>query len=65
MTKKMLWILLAWLLTAPAWALDPQGSELALLLPQPQQAQAALWSAQILTRYHYKACLLYTSSSGT
>ena len=58
MTKKMPWILLAWLLTAPAWALDPQASGPALLVPQPQQAQAALWSAQILTRYHYKAAPL-------
>jgi carboxyl-terminal processing protease len=58
MTKKLWCILLAWLITAQSAALESQSSEPALLMPLPQQAQSALWSAQILTRYHYRAAPL-------
>ncbi len=47
MTKKLWCILLAWLITAQSAALESQSSEPALLMPLPQQAQSALWSAQI------------------
>jgi carboxyl-terminal processing protease len=58
MTKNIWCILLAWLITAQSAALESQGSEPALLMPLPQQTQTALWSAQILTRYHYRAAPL-------
>ncbi|MEF8700228.1 MAG: carboxy terminal-processing peptidase [Candidatus Accumulibacter sp. UW20] len=58
MTKRIMWIVLAWLLTVPAPAIESQDSELARLGPLPQQRQSARWSAQILTRYHYKAAPL-------
>lgn len=58
MTKKMLWVLYAWLIAAQGSALESRSSESALLMPLPQQTQSALWSAQILTRYHYRAAPL-------
>jgi carboxyl-terminal processing protease len=58
MSKRIMWIVLAWLLTVPAPAIESRDSELARLGPLPQQTQSARWSAQILTRYHYKAAPL-------
>ncbi|WP_417069634.1 carboxy terminal-processing peptidase [Niveibacterium terrae] len=53
MSKKSLWILIAWLIAAQAFAFDSQNLS-SPLSPQPQQSEAALLSAQILSRYHYK-----------
>lgn len=55
MSKKSLWILIAWLIASQAFALDSQNQAKPQLAPLPQQTQAAIWSAQILSRYHYKA----------
>jgi carboxyl-terminal processing protease len=58
MTKKLWCILLAWLITAQSAAFESQSSGPGLLLPLPEQTQSALWSAQILSRYHYRAAPL-------
>ena len=58
MTKRALWLLVAWLVAAQAFARAPQGADVALLAPLPQQTQSALWSAQVLSRYHYRAAPL-------
>ncbi|WP_299066343.1 carboxy terminal-processing peptidase [Accumulibacter sp.] len=58
MTKRALWLLVAWLVAAQAFARAPQGADMALLAPLPQQTQSALWSAQVLSRYHYRAAPL-------
>jgi carboxyl-terminal processing protease len=52
MKKRLLWIVLA--MASAAHAAAPEAAP-PLLLPQPQQVQAASLSAQILSRYHYKA----------
>ncbi len=51
--RNLLPLLLAWLLAIQAWAYELQTVE-----PLPSQAQSALWSAQILSRYHYRAAPL-------
>ena len=62
MTKKIQRLLLAWLLAcllaAQASAFESKSSGPGLLLPLPEQTQSALWSAQILSRYHYRAAPL-------
>ncbi|MGZ3158768.1 MAG: PDZ domain-containing protein, partial [Burkholderiaceae bacterium] len=52
MKNKLLWVLLSFALATQAVALD---SSPPLLMPLPQQADAANLSAQILSQYHYKA----------
>lgn len=51
MRTKLLWVLLALATTTQAATLE---SSPPLLLPLPQQSQAAHTSARFLTRYHYK-----------
>jgi carboxyl-terminal processing protease len=52
MKKRLLSILLA---IATAASAAPPAPPMPVLLPQPQQVQAAAMSAQILSRYHYRA----------
>jgi carboxyl-terminal processing protease len=59
--NKMFWILLALTTTAQAATLEYDPPP--LLLPQPQQMEAAHTSARILTRYHYKVMPLDNAMS--
>jgi carboxyl-terminal processing protease len=52
--KKTLLCLLLSLLASACSATSDNAQNAPALDPQPQEAQAALWSAQFLTRYHYK-----------
>ncbi len=53
MKKKLLCLMLAFAASTQADTLDPSSTQ--LLMPLPQQAQAASLSAGFLTRFHYKA----------
>ncbi|MBK4737968.1 carboxy terminal-processing peptidase [Noviherbaspirillum pedocola] len=55
MKKRLVSILLALVTAATTASAAPATPSNPVLLPQPQQMQAAALSAQILSRYHYRA----------
>lgn len=59
MKKRLLWILLSLATATQAAILEPSAP----LAPQQQHAQAAKLTAQVLTRYHYKAAPLDNAMS--
>lgn len=59
MKKRLLWILLSLATATQAAILEPSAP----LAPQQQHAQAAKLTAQVLTRYHYKATPLDNAMS--
>jgi carboxyl-terminal processing protease len=61
MKKRLLWILLAFVAATQAATLEPSAPP--VLAPLQQQAQAANLTAQVLTRYHYKATPLDNAMS--
>ncbi|HXA48329.1 MAG TPA: carboxy terminal-processing peptidase [Burkholderiaceae bacterium] len=58
MKMKLLWLLLAFASITQAAAPDTSQSGVPLLQPLPQESKAAHLSAEVLTRYHYKAAPL-------
>lgn len=55
MTKKHLWIVLAFVTAAHAASLNPATPSRPELKPEQQQALAAHLASKVLTRHHYKA----------
>jgi carboxyl-terminal processing protease len=64
MTKKMLWLLLAFATATQAATPDPSTLSVPLLQPLPQETQAAHLASEFLTHYHYKAAPLDDAMSG-
>lgn len=58
MKKKLLWLLFAFATVTQAAALDSSNLAGPLLLPLPQESEAAHLAADFLTHYHYRAAPL-------
>ncbi len=62
MKRKLLWLLLAWSTIVYGATLD-ETTRPPELRPAPQEAEAARLTAEVLTRYHYKAVPLDSAMS--